>query len=430
MKYDIFSSSAPVMPKPGKGTEIIRLYTSQVSPEMREAITPMPFSAFASHLQGVKVMYCNNRFLELHGQINHFIGSSGVGKDQLDKIVESICRTFRAHDKIEMQKIAAWQAKPKKEREKSTRPSVAIFFPPSDTTKPAFIQNAMACENEDGHAQYFNQPEVEMLDSLCGGRKASGQMLINIHDVKRVGALRATAEGVTGNPVMRANINISSTEEAAREYYKRDIRTGKTGRVSFAYKPRGERKGKIPREGAYDDKFLAELDVYLERLDKAKGSFIIKPLNKIADQLAEEMARIADIADDDTLFELSHRCIIAAWKKGATLWLMNNQTWARSIGEFVVWFCYYDLWSKMRVLGDMFKPGTTTEDVQKSGPKNMLMSLGDSFSQTELEALRAQMDKPVAGTKHQLNVWMNRGFIEYSAQTGLYTKTEKFLKRK
>ncbi len=428
MIYDIFSGCAPAMPKPGKGTEIIRLYTSQVSPEMREAITPMPFSAFASHLQGVKVMYCNNRFLELHGQINHFIGSSGVGKDQLDKIVESICRSFRTHDEIEMQKIAAWQAKPKKEREKSTRPAVAIYFPPSDTTKPAFIQNAMACEKEDGHAQYFNQPEVEMLDSLCGGRKASGQMLINIHDVKRVGALRATAEGVTGNPVMRANINISSTEEAAREYYKRDIRTGKTGRVSFAYKPRGERKGKIPREGAYDETFQARLDEYLERLDNAKGSFIIKPLNKIADQLAAEMAQVADLTDDDTLFDLSHRCILAAWKKGATLWLLNNQTWTRSIGEFVVWFCYYDLWSKMRVLGDMFKPRTTTEDVQKSGPKNMLTSLGDSFSQAELEALRAQMDKPVAGTKHQLNVWANRGFITYCAQTGLYTKTDKYLK--
>lgn len=427
MAYNIFSGSAPAMPKPGKGTEIIRLIISQVSPEMREAIAPMPFSALASHLQGVKVMYSSNRFLELHGQINHFIAASGTGKDQLDKIVESICRSFRAHDEIEMKKLSAWQSKPKKEREKSTRPEVAIFFPPADTTKPAFIQNAMACQKEDEHAQYFNQPEVEMLDGLCGGRKASGQMLINIHDVKRVGALRATAEGVTGNPVMRANINISSTEEAAREYYKRDIRTGKTGRVSFAYKPRGERKGKIPREGAYDESFQAKMDVYLERLDNTKGNFIIKPLNKIADQLAMEMAKIGDLADDDTLFELSHRCILAAWKKGAMLWLLNNQTWTRSIGEFVVWFCYFDLWSKMKVLGDMFKPKTTTEDVQKSGPRNMLTSLGNSFSQAELEALRAQMDKPVEGAKHQLSVWVNRGFITYSAQTGLYTKTNEYL---
>lgn len=429
MTYDIFCGSAPAMPKPGKGTEIIKLINSQVSSEMRETITPMPFSALASHLQGVKVMFCNNRYLELHGQINHLIGSSGVGKDQLNNIVEAICRGFRTHDEIELQKIAAWQAKPKKEREKQSRPSVALYFPPSDTTKPAFIQNAMACEADGEHAQYFNQPEVEMLDGLCGGRKASGQMLINIHDVKRVGALRATAEGVTGNPVMRANINISSTEEAARDYYKRDIRKGKVGRVSFAYKPRGERKGKIPREGAYDDTFQAKLDEYLERLDNTKGNFIIKPLNKIADQLAEQMASIADITDDDTLFDLSHRCIIAAWKKGATLWILNNQTWTRSIGEFVVWFCYFDLWSKIQVLGDMFKPGTTTEDVQKSGPKNMLGNLDDSFSQTQLEELRTQMGKPLSGTKHQLNVWIYRGFITYSAQTGLYTKTDKYLKR-
>ena len=430
MKYDIFSHSAPPMPKLGRGTEIIQLYLSQVSPEMREAISPMPFSAFASHLQGVKVMYSSNRYFELHGQINHLIGSSGIGKDQLDKIIEAICRSFRTHDEIEMQKLAAWAAKPKKEREESKKMTVALYFPPADTTKPAFIQNAIECEKSEGHAQYFNQPEVEMLDNLCGGRKASGQMLINIHDVKRNGALRATAEGVTGNPVMRANLNISSTEEAARDYYQRDIRKGKVGRVSFAYKPRGERKGKIPREGACDEVFLSKMDEYLERLTKAKGSFVIKPLNKIADQLAAEMAKVADIADDDTLFELSHRCIIAAWKKGATLWLLNDQTWTRSIGEMVVWFCYFDLWSKMQVLGDMFKPGTTTEEVHKSGPKYMLNDLSDSFSQPQLEALRAQMGKSVERTKHQLDVWVNRGFITYSAQTGLYTKTDKYLKQK
>lgn len=431
MIYDIFSPYAPAMPRPGKGTEIIRLILSQVSPDMREAMAPMPFSALASHLQGVKVKYSSNRNLELHGQINHLIGSSGAGKDQFDRIVNAICHSFSAHDEIEMQKVVDYANKPKKDRESSSQPVVAVYFVPSDATKPAFLKNAMACEKESGHAQYINLPEVELIDNLCGGRKASGQMLINIYDVKRMGALRATAEGVTGNPTIRANINISSTEEAAREYYKRDIRTGKTGRVCFSYKSRADqREGKIPREGAYDENFQAKLDKYLELLDNAKGTFIIKPLNKIADQLAAEMAKIADLTDDDTLFDLSHRCIIAAWKKGATLWIMNNQTWTRSIGEFVVWFCYYDMWSKVHVLGDMFKSGTTMSDVQKSGPKNMLTGLGNTFSQADLEALRSQLEKPVTGAKHQLDVWVNRGFITYSAQTGLYTKTELYLKRK
>ena len=158
---------------------------------------------------------------------------------------------------------------------------------------------------------------------------------------------------------------------------------------------------------------------------------MVKPLNKIDDQLAEEMARLADLADDDMLFELSHRSIFAAWKKGAPLWILNDQTWTRSIGEFVVWFCYYDLWSKVKVFGDMFKGSEAlSEETQKSGPKNMLDSLDKSFNEQQLEALRLSLGKSKEGTLHQLSVWKNRGFITYSNQTGLNSKTEEYLKIK
>jgi hypothetical protein len=127
------------------------------------------------------------------------------------------------------------------------------------------------------------------------------------------------------------------------------------------------------------------------------------------------------------LFELSHRSIFAAWKKAAVLWILNDQTWSRSIGEYMVWFCYYDMWSKMQVFGDMFNNGTQTEDAQRGGPKNMLDSLDNSFNQQQLEALRISLGKSKAGTRHQLHVWKNRKFITYSAQTGLYTKTQEYL---
>ena len=69
------------------------------------------------------------------------------------------------------------------------------------------------------------------------------------------------------------------------------------------------------------------------------------------------------------------------------------------------------------------------EEAQKSGPKNMLDSLSSTFNEQQLEALRLELGKSKEGTKHQLNVWKNRGFITYSCQTGLYTKTEEYLKR-
>ena len=432
MTYNIFDSKAPAMPKPKKGTDCIKLLLSQASKEMRQPLVPMAIPALAAHLSDVKFMYSDNRYYELCGQMGHLIGSSGIGKAQFGHLVEAIMRSFRDHDETEFKKLVDWQRQVKTRganKEKPERPEVSFWFPPSDLTNPAFIQNAMALEKLGGRTQYLNLPEVEMADKMCGGHKQVSQTIRNIYDRQRAGALRATADGVTGNPVLRVNITFSSTPDAARAFYKKDLTNGFFGRIPFVYKARGERKGRIPRQGSYDEGFLSKLDEYILRLDNCKGQFVVKPLNKIADQLAEEMANLADLADDDMLFELSHRSIFSAWKKGATLWLLNNQTWTRSIGEFVIWFCYYDLWSKVKVFGDMFKGGETqSEDIQRKGPKNMLDDLDKTFNEQQLEALRLSLGKSKEGTKHQLNVWKNRGFIIYSNQTGLYSKTDEYLK--
>ena len=434
MNYNIFSTTAPAMPRPGKGTELCKLLLSQASRDMREPLVPMAIPALAAHLSEVEFMYSDNKYYELCGQMGHLIGPSGVGKAQLTHLIEAIMRPFRSHDEMEYRKLADWQRQVKTRganKEKPERPEVSFWFPPADLTNPAFLQNAMALEKMGGRTQYLNLPEVEMADKMCGGHRQVSQTVRNIYDRQRAGALRATADGVTGNPVLRVNLTFSSTPDAARAFYRKDMTNGFFGRIPFAYKARGQRKGRIPRQGNYGDDFLATLDQYIDRLDNCKGRFVVRPLNKVADQLAEEMASLADLADDDILFELSHRSIFAAWKKGDTLWILNNQTWTRSIGEFVVWFCYYDLWSKVRVFGDMIKGSDDSADAsQKAGPKNMLDSLGTTFNEQQLETLRQSLGKSSEGTRHQLSVWKDRGFIQYSAQTGLYSKTEKYLKMK
>lgn len=154
----------------------------------------------------------------------------------------------------------------------------------------------------------------------------------------------------------------------------------------------------------------------------------MKPLNKLADKMAADMAALADLTDDDTLWDMSKRAIVNAWKKGCVLYILNGQTWTKAMSEFVEWLMYYDLWSKNQIFGDMLKDGDTgITEAQKSGPKNMLDDLPDSFNEAQLEALRITMDKPKEGTKRQLRVWLFRRFITYSAQTGLYTKTKEKL---
>ena len=432
MKYDISKATAPAMPNLGKGTECIKLLLSQASKVMHEPLVPMFFPVLGAHMSGTEFQYPDNSWKEPTGMMANLVAKSGDNKGQLSCLVEAICRDFRQHDKAETDRLLEWSKQRQtraNNKDKPERPEEGIWFIPNDTTNPAFILNAIALETHGGRTQYINIPEVEMADKLCGGHKQVSQMLRNIYDRARAGALRATAEGVTGNPILRACMTISSNPYSTRKFYKYELFNGTFGRMVFSFKPRGSREGVIPRQGKYPDEFYRKLDEYLVRLDICKGRFIIRPLNKLTDRLAQDMAKLADLTDDDLLFELSHRSLVSAWKAGCILWVLNNQTWTKSMGELVEWLVYHDLWSKMQIFADMLKDGDiSTSDTSKTGPKNMLDDLPDTFNEAQLEALRVSVDKPKEGTNRQLRVWQSRGFITYSNQTGLYTKTEEYLK--
>ena len=432
--YDISKPTAPAMPKLGNGLECIKLIASQISPDMREAIIPAIFPALSAYVSGAKFQYADLSYKELCGSMAHLIAESGMGKGQLTACIEAIMRKFRKHDEEELQKLVVWQKAVKTKganKEKPARPEVAFFFPPSDATNPAFLQNAMACEAYGGHTQFYNMTEIEQADRLCGGHKQVSQTIRNIYDKARAGALRATADGITGNPTLRVNLTFSSTPFAARNFYKNELYIGTFGRIPFSYKAREGRSGKIPRVGKFGDDFLAKLDEYIIRLEACKGEFIIQPLNNLADKLAFDLADISNLADDDDVWDMGKRAIVSAWKNGCILYILNGQCWTRAMGEFVEWLVYHDLWSKMQIFGDMLKIGdTSTSEAGKFGPRNMLEDLGDTFTEADLEALRANAGKPKEGTKRQLSVWVSRHFIEFSPQTGLYSKTKLYLNRK
>ena len=350
---------------------------------------------------------------------------------QLTDLVKAICRDFQQHDEQEFIKLDEWaKVYHSKSKDKPVKPAISIFFPPSDTTNAAFIENAMNLMKIGGRTQYFNMPEVEMADKLCGGHRQVSHLLRNVYDMARAGALRATADGISGNPVLRVGLTLSGTPVSVRAFYKNELHNGTFGRMVFSYKPRGSRSGRIPRKGEFTDDFYQKLDTYLARLDMTKGRFIIRPLNKLIDQLAEDMASMADLVDDDVLWDVSKRALVSAWKAGCILWVLNNQTWTKAMGELVEWLVYHDLWSKMQIFADMLgKDADVVSEARRRGPKNMLDSLPENFNEAQLQAIRTEAGKSSEGAKNQLNTWVNRGFITYSAQTGLYSKTEEYLKQ-
>ena len=432
MNYDITKPQAPKMPTLGKGTECIQIILSQASKDMHEPLVPMLFPVLGAHMSGSEFQYPDLTWKEPCGQMANLVADTGGNKGQLSLLVEAICRDFRQHDEEELKKLVEWQKQMKTKsanKEKPARPDVAFWFPPSDVTSAAFLQNAMACEALGNRTQYLNMPEVEMADRICGGHKAVSQMFRNIYDRQRAGALRATADGVTGNPILRANLTISSTPFATRRFYKSDLFNGTFGRMVFSYKPRASRDGRIPRQGKYPDDFYRQLDEYLTRLSICNGRHIIPQLNKLIDSLANDMATLADLTDDDVMWDCSKRSLVSAWKAGCVLWALNGQCWTTSMGHLVEWLVYHDLWSKMQLFSDLLKEGdTSTAEASKSGPKNMLEDLPDTFSQTQLEALRTQLGKKPDGAYLQIHQWKSRHFITYNPETALYTKTQEYLK--
>ena len=431
MKYDITKQASPKMPTLGKSVDCIKTLLSQASKDMKEPLVPMFFPVLGAHVSGAEFLYPDNSWKELCGQMANLVADSGCNKGQLSLLVNAICRDFRQHDDEQLKKLVEWSKLVKSKganKEKPLRPAVAFYWPPADTTAPAFIQNACALEELGGRTQMFDFPEIEMANKLCGSHRQVSQMLRNIYDRARAGALRATADGVTGNPVLRTCITISSTPYATRNFYKSELFNGTFGRMVFSFKARTNRDGRIPKVGKFNDEFYQKLDEYLLRLDNCKGRFIIRPLNKLIEQMAQDMASIADLADDDILWDISKRALVSAWKAGCVMWIMNGQVWTNAMGELVEWLVYHDLWSKMQLFADMLNVGADSlTEAQRRGPKNMLDNLPDHFNEAQLEALRVQLGKSKDGTKGQLAKWVFRKFIEYSAQTGLYSKTEEYL---
>lgn len=435
MKYDITTTVAPAMPSLGKGTEFFKLLLSQTSFDMHAPLLPMLPPVLGTKISNAEFQYPSGQWFEMCGQQAALIADSAGNKGQLGLLVEACNRDFREQDAEELKKYLQYQKTYKKRSQSKERPEEVfplLRFLPADCSKPGYLKAQMACQEHGGLSTYIDLKEIEQLDNLCGSHKQVTQMLRLMWDREVYNALRATVDGITGSALLRTNLTVSTTPVRARQFFKNNLYDGTLGRMVFSYKPRGNRDGKIPRIGKFNTDFYEQVDEYLARLDNCKGRYVIKPLNKLIERLANDIAELGDLTDNDCLWDMGKRSLIAAWKAGCIMWALNGMTWSRSMGDVVEWLVFHDMWSKYQVLGDMLKDGdTSTTDASKAAPANMLDDIkGDSFTEQQLDALRQSLGKPTgSATKRQLRVWVHRELVTFNSETGLYTKTETYLKR-
>ena len=71
--------------------------------------------------------------------------------------------------------------------------------------------------------------------------------------------------------------------------------------------------------------------------------------------MAEDMACLADLADDDVLWDVSKRSLVSAWKAGCVLWVLNRHAWTRYIRQEAERLVYHDILRKIHLFGDMLR---------------------------------------------------------------------------
>lgn len=432
--YDITKQTAPEMPNLGRGLETFRLLLSQASNDMHAPLLPMLSPLLGTKISQAEFQYPSGQWLEMCGQQAALIADSAGNKGQLGLLVEACNRDFREQDAMELKRYLQYQKAYKKRSQSKERPEEVfplLRFLPADCSKPGYLKAQMACQEHGGLTTYIDLKEIEQLDNLCGNHKQVTQMLRLMWDREVYNALRATVDGITGSALLRTNLTISTTPVRARQFFKNNLYDGTLGRMVFSYKARGNRDGKIPRIGKFNDSFYEQLDEYLSRLDNCKGRHVIRQLNALIERLSDDMAEMGDLTDNDCLWDMGKRSLISAWKAGCVMWALNNMTWSRPIGDVVEWLVWHDMWSKYQVLGDMLKEGdTSTDEASKSVPTNMLDDIkGNTFTEEQLVVLRESYGKSKEGTKRQLRVWVHRGLITLNAETGIYSKTESYLNR-
>lgn len=429
MVYDLLSPTPPPLPKRLPG--YVKHTISKVPDYMQPAAANGLFPPSAAQMHDVTFRFTDNVVHE-PTFMEGCIAASGVGKGYLDPMYEAIIRFQRDHDAESQRKLIEYARIYKSKgqsKDKPDRPTdAAILVPEPDMTNPALIQLLQDAEREGNRSLYTPIPEIDLLDQCCGGHKKVTKVIRLNFDTKRYGAQRATPDGITGNPHLRWRFNFSCVEEKAQSFFKSCMTDGTLGRIGFSYIPKPLRKRGIPRQGNYDDAYLAKLDEYLIRLRSATGEIAVPKIDRIIDRIEDDLAEITDLADDDVFESLYHRSLVIAWLKGCVLYVTEGYRWTKEIADFVEWSLYYDLWSKIAVFTPQMKESRAkvTIDVRKYGPANMLDMLPDSFLQSQLEQLRQTQNKSVYCTP-QLIVWQNRGYITYDPQTQLYTKTPEYL---
>ena len=402
----------PQMPK--KLPKLIQLLTSKTPDKYQAAVAHAVFPSLATHLCGVR--FCYTDMVEHEATLmNCLMAGTGAGKGCIDEPISHIMADIRARDKENERREAEWKKDCQKKganKDKMVRPEgLVIQIIDADMTKPALVTRM---DEAEGHFVYVKLNELDLFEQLKGqtGKQHFQLMCLAFDPRAEYGQTRVGTQSVTARPECRFNWNACTTIQKGRRFFNRVLTDGPISRINFCTIPQEEIGCDQPVYGIYDAAFDEELKPYIDHLVSARGLIDCQQAFKLAKKLQAECAEFAQLTQDATYWNLSHRAIVIAWLKACVLYVANGQVWEKSIEEFIRWSLNYDLWCKMAFFGaDIEAINHAAERVGMRGPRNLLELLPDTFTIEDAKRVRQQQGKGTEQAGNMVSTWKKRHYV-------------------
>jgi hypothetical protein len=227
---------------------------------------------------------------------------------------------------------------------------------------------------------------------------------------------RVGAQSVNADGCLRLNWIADTTEPKLKKYFRHIHGEGPISRITLGGIPEVEIGSEIPVFGSYDKKYDDSIQPFIDNLKDAKGIITCKPAEKMVEKLKAEIDEFSTLTQDRILDSLSHRALVAAFRKACLIYAANGMVWEKEIEAYCRWSMQTDLYLKYKLFAEDISKATECLD-EKPGPKAILSIVETNEEGVfTLEALKKAYEKVgkepnERRIKNALNQWRCRGYI-------------------
>ena len=404
----------PVLPK------LIETSISQTPELLKGTVAQAIPVAYSIYPRGLSFVYTDNRTRELRMNCL-LVAHEGGGKECITLPVKHILAEVKATSKHDRQRLKEYNDKYNRARndeEKPQRPTdldIRWLFP--DITRPRL---GLAMEDAQNTFLFLKLNEFEDWDRVEGkqGRANSFSIMKLIDDEDNdFGQDRVGAQSVNADGCLRLNWLADTTEPKLKKYFRHIHGEGPVSRITLGGIPTVDIGSPIPVFGNYDKNYDDAIRPFIENLKNATGVIVCKQAQKMIQKLKDEIDEFTSKAQDRILDTLSHRALVAAFRKACLIYAANGMVWEPEIEAYCRWSMQVDLYMKYRLFADDIREATESLKAEKPGPQCLLDKVvtNDQGVFTFDEAVRVYTESGKSPDEKKirnvLSQWKKRGYI-------------------